>query len=216
MDHPLAEQASEETIREGRLYAIDLICPLLENWVDQASRNEQSACQTRNSIIFGMTVFITGGATILAAFKLHDLPLLFASVMAFVTLFLNHVFEQETKAWRETVKILARIQYNIVALVRGGARDIDLQTMIAKERGLSGTDQPKTLTLYDIAKSKRRGLRYRDMDWGSRLLYGFIFVAALVTLYELHRNPGEEAPSQTQTSSGQIERQLPSPPRPES
>lgn len=216
MDHPLAESASEEAIREGRLYAIDLICPMLENWVDQASRNEQSACQIRNSIIFGMTVFITSGATILAAFKLEELPLFFAGAMAFVTVFLNHVFEQETKAWHETVKILARIQYNIIAMVRGGARDIDLQTMIEVERGLGGTDQPKTLTLYDIAKSKRRGIRYRDMDWGSRLLYGFIFTAALVTIYELHQGKDEENSGRANTAPGEIERLLPSLPRPES
>lgn len=194
--------------------AIDMICAVLVNWVEEAGLNERAACQTRNSIIFGMTVFITGGATILAHFELAALALIFAAAMAFVTAFLNHVFENESRSWRETVKILTRIQHRIVAALRGGADDVDLQAALMEEEVFRGSDQPMVITPHDVARSKRKALKLRDMDWGSRLLYGFIGLSILVVVLESHRDSDDVPTDQAVGSSSEVQQLLPSPPRP--
>jgi len=173
-----------------------------------------AACQTRNSIIFGMTIFIIGGATILVHFELTALVLIFAALMAFVTAFLNHVFENESRAWRETVKILARIQHQIIKDLPGGANDVSLQAELVAEDIFRGSDQPMIITPHDVARSKRHALKLRDMDWGSRLLYSFIGLSILVVILESHREGGGTSTDEKTELSSDVQQLLPSPPRP--
>ena len=162
---------------------IDLVFPLLQNWEERASDNESSACQTRRGIIFGMAAFITGGATILAHFQLDGLALIFAGAMAFVAAFLNLVFERETTAWRQTTKMLAIVQCNIITEAGKGQRYVDLRTEIEKEGEIRGGHLPKTLTLYAVADAMRDRFGMLRMDSGSWLLYMLIVAAAGLAIY---------------------------------
>lgn len=215
MDDLLADPAFDESGTKGQLFSTDLVCALLENWADQANHSEQSACQARIAIVSGMALFIAGGATSLAAFTLGHLALAFAIAMTCIAAFLNHMSEKEKKAWRETGRLLGRIQCLVIDEARLGADDVDLQAVIQRETGLRGTDQPKIITHYDIAKSRRAQFRHRDMDWGSRFFYGFIVIGLAVILLESHSSPGDDPRADGRAASGKIEQPLPSPPHPD-
>ncbi|MEM7041898.1 MAG: hypothetical protein AAF543_03700 [Pseudomonadota bacterium] len=214
LDTPLVDPAFDESGPKGRFFSIDLVCALLENWVEQANHSEQSACNARITIISGMALFIAGGASGLAAFTLDHLALAFAGAMACIAAFLNHISEKEKKAWRDTGRLLSRIQCAIIDEARLGAEDVDLQAIIQQETGLRGTDQPKVITHYDIAKWRRARFCHRDMDWGSRLFYGFIILALAVILLESHPAPDNDPPADEGASFGKIEQPLPAPPQP--
>ncbi|MEZ5932281.1 MAG: hypothetical protein R3F54_10065 [Alphaproteobacteria bacterium] len=215
MDELLVNPEFDDIGPRGQFFTIDFICALLDNWVEQANVSEQSACNARIAIVSGMALFIAGGATSLAAFSLDHLALAFALAMACTAAFLNHVSEKEKKAWRETGRLLSRIQCRIIDEARLGASNLDLQAAIRQETGLGGTDQPKVMTHFDIAKWRRSKFCHRDMDWGSRLFYGFIVLALVVILLENHPMATPSPQAGESTSFGRIEQPLPSPPRPE-
>ena len=215
MNEPLADPAVNEPHSKGQFFGVDFVCALLDNWLEQANHSEQSACNARIAIVSGMALFVAGGATSLAAFTLGHLALAFAIAMACIAAFLNHQSEKEKKAWRETGKLVSRIQCRIIDDARLGADDVDLQVVIRDEIGLRGTDQPRIITHYDIARWRRSTFCHRDMDWGSKLFYGFIILALAVILLESHPATDRTAQVDDGTVFGRVEQPLPSPPRPE-
>ena len=214
MDEPLTDPAYDDAGPRGQLFSVDYVCALLDNWVEQAHHSEQSACTARIAIVSGMALFIAGGATSLAAFTLDHLALVFAIALTCTAAFLNHLSEKEKKAWRQTGRLLSRIQCGIIEEVRRGAGDVDLQAVIQRETGLRGSDQPKIMTHYDIAKWRRSTFCYRDMDWGSRLLYGFIVVTLAVILLGSYPTGHRDQHPGNSPAFGRMEQPLPAPPRP--